>query len=165
MKTQFIAVVVILAATFFVGCNKSSVTITKLTCEYLVNPLGIDALNPRLSWISESDQKGQKQIAYHLIVASSRKALDKNLGDLWDSGKVPSDQSIQVKYAGKKLESRMQCFWKVRVWDKDGKVSVWSKTAIWSMGLLDYRDWQAKWIGLDSNPSGSDDDRPALDDE
>jgi alpha-L-rhamnosidase len=152
-------------------CLCSNVLVAKsmepinLRCEYLVDPLGIDALSPRLSWISESDQRDQKQIAYRLIVASSREALDKNVGDLWDTGKVASDQSIQVKYGGKALESRMQCFWKVQVWDKDGRVSAWSKTAIWSMGLLDDRDWQAKWIGLDSNPSGSHDERPALDDE
>ena len=104
-------------------CLCGNVLVTKsmepndLRCEFLVNPQGIDALSPRLSWISESDQRGQKQIAYHLIVASSREELDKNVGNLWDTEKVTSDQSIQIKYAGKAQESRMQCCWKVRVWD------------------------------------------------
>ena len=117
-----------------------------LRCEYLVNPLGIDVVKPRLSWMCKSSQRGQKQTAYRLLVASSSDKLDKNVGDLWDAGKVKSDQSIHVAYAGKPLESRMRCYWKVRVWDKDGKASDWSGPAEWSMGLLDPDDWKAKWI-------------------
>ena len=73
---------------------------------------------------------------------------------LWDSGKVASDQSIQVRYAGKPLVSEQECFWKVRVWDEQGKASAWSEPARWSMGLLKPSDWHAKWIGLDE-PAGS----------
>lgn len=136
-----------LSVTFFFGCDKSSVTIANLTCEYLKDPSGIDQKKPRLSWRLGSGQRGQKQTAYHLLVASSRAKLDENKGDLWDSGKVKSDQSIQVDYNGKELESRMHCYWKVRVWDKNGKASVWSEPAGWSMGLLRSEDWKAKWIG------------------
>ncbi len=120
---------------------------TDLRCEYLVNPLGIDVIKPRLSWKLESDQRGQKQSAYRLLVASSREKLAKNIGDLWDSGKVESDKSIHVAYDGKELKSRMQCFWKVIVWDKDGKASKPSLPAMWSMGVLKKSDWKAKWIG------------------
>jgi len=165
MKTQFITVVIILAATFFVGCNKSSVSITGLTCEYLTNPLGIDETKPRLSWKLESDKRGQKETAYHILVASSQEKLAKDEGDFWDTGKIESNQSMHIDYDGKQLQSRMECFWKVRVWDKDGKLSAWSEPAYWSMGLLEKEDWQAKWIGLDSNPSASHDEQPALDDE
>ena len=66
---------------------------------------------------------------------------------MWDSGKVVSDETIQIPYAGAALKSSQQVFWKVRVWDKDGKVSAWSKPATWTMGVLQNSDWHAKWIG------------------
>lgn len=118
-----------------------------LRCEYLANPLGIDVVKPRLSWQLESEQRTQKQTAYRLLVASSRDRLDKNVGDLWDSGKVQSDRSVHVAYRGKTLQSRRQCFWKVMVWDKEGKPSTWSEPACWTMGLLLPEDWKAKWVG------------------
>jgi alpha-L-rhamnosidase len=130
-----------------------------LRCEYRENPLGIDAEKPRLSWVMEgrgrtTEDRGQRQTAYQVLVASSKDMLKKNKGDLWDSGKVASDQSIQVEYAGKPLASRMVCHWKVRVWLNDGKPSVWSQPASWSMGLLKPEDWQAKWVkaGGDTSP-------------
>ena len=139
------------AAGFFLAAISTFATVSvgNLRCESLENPLGIDATQPRLSWQLSSDERGQKQTAYEILVASSGKNLAKDKGDLWDSGKISSDESIQVDYAGQPLESRAQCFWKVRVWDKDGKVSGWSKPALWTMGLLHAEDWQAKWIGRD----------------
>ncbi|MBI4325727.1 MAG: glycoside hydrolase family 78 protein [Chloroflexi bacterium] len=124
-----------------------------MRCEYLANPLGIDVTKPRLSWVIQSDQRGQRQTAYQVLVASTPERLAKDQGDLWDSGKVASDQSIQVEYAGKLLASRQQCFWKVRAWDKDGKPSPWSAPASWTMGLLDPGDWQARWIAAPADPS------------
>ena len=128
------------------GAVNASVRVQQLRCEYLKDPMGIDVLKPRLSWQLVSTLRGQKQAAYQLLVASSRDQLEKNVGDLWDSGKVESDQSIHVEYAGKPLASRLRCFWKVRVWDKENKASQWSKAARWSMGLLKSEDWTAKWI-------------------
>ena len=123
-----------------------SAEVTSLRCEYRDNPLGIDAAKPRLSWKIEagdqrSEARGQKQCAYQVLVASSPELLVKDQGDLWDCGKVASDQSIQVEYAGKPLGSGRLFYWKVRVWDKDGKPSAWSAPASWSMGLLDAVDW------------------------
>ncbi|MCF7956595.1 MAG: glycoside hydrolase family 78 protein [Phycisphaerae bacterium] len=118
-----------------------------LRCEYMVNPLGIDVAKPRLSWLCQSGKRGQKQTAYHVLTASCREKLDENIGDLWDSGKVQSGRSIHVAYEGRVLASTMKCFWKVMVWDKDGKPSNWSEPAEWSMGLLKKYDWKAKWIG------------------
>jgi len=133
--------------------------LTNLRCEYLTDPLGIDVVKPRLSWVIEErnqnpESRNQKQTAYQVLVASTLELLAKDQGDLWDSGKVASDQSIQVEYAGpstslragKPLASRMECHWKVRVWDQDGKASGWSKPAFWSIGLLEPEDWNAKWI-------------------
>ena len=80
-----------------------------LRCEYRGNPLGIDAAQPRLSWVIESNRRGERQTAYQVLVASSPELLTKDKGDLWDSGTVTSDQSIQVEYAGKTLVSRERC--------------------------------------------------------
>ncbi len=116
-----------------------------LTCEYAHNPSVIDATAPRLSWINTSKQQGEAQSAYQIRVASSRKSLRK--ADLWDSGKVASDDSYLVKYAGAALASGQECWWQVRVWDSAGRRSRWSSPARWGMGLLDKADWKAQWIG------------------
>jgi alpha-L-rhamnosidase len=125
---------------------------TRLRCEYLTNPLGIEVVHPRLSWILQSEERGQKQTAWQVLVSSTPQILAEDRCDLWDSGKVESDQTIQVEYAGKLLASRMQCHWKVRVWDRQGHVSPWSEPAGWSMGLLKPCDWEAEWIAYD-NPT------------
>lgn len=127
----------------------AGVSVDELRCEDLKNPLGIDVTQPRLSWILESSTRGQKQTAYEIMVASSETDLDANNGDLWSSGKVLSDDSVHVVYTGKPLKSQQRCFWKVRVWDKDGSKSSWSGTASWTMGVLRPEDWHAKWIGMD----------------
>ena len=133
------------------GNDASAVTVSNLRCEYLTDPLGLDVEKPRLSWIIESPRRGEWQTAYRILVASTPELLARHQGDLWDSGKVASDQSVQLEYAGKALESPMRCHWKVRVWDKDGKASAWSASALWTMGLLKPEDWQgANWIGLDA---------------
>jgi hypothetical protein len=89
-----------------------------LRCEYLVNPRGIDVLQPRLSWTLQSEQRGQLQSAYRILVASSLRRLEQDTGDLWDSGKVASSQAIQIPYGGRPPASQMRCYWKVRLWDQ-----------------------------------------------
>ncbi|RZA00411.1 MAG: alpha-rhamnosidase, partial [Sphingobacteriaceae bacterium] len=120
-----------------------------LTCEYLINPLGIDVSNPRLSWNFTSDKRGARQTAYHILVAGSIDELNKNKGDLWDSQKVITDSSLNIVYSGKKPTSGQQFFWKVRIWDWEGEASAWSDPAKWSMGLLNAADWRGQWIGND----------------
>ena len=134
------------------GFWKSDVVPGQLRCEYRENPLGIDVVKPRLSWVIEersqkTEVRGEKQTAYQVLVASSQDLLKTNKGDLWDSGKVASEQSVLVEYNGKPLGSWKQCHWKVQVWDKGGKASGWSQPAAWTMGLLEPNAWQAKWIG------------------
>ena len=123
-------------------------------CEYRVNPLGLDVAHPRLSWELVSEQRGVKQLTYHILVASSSELLAENKGDLWDSGIVQSDQSIQIKYAGKALNSGTHCYWKVMVQTTDGAAAE-SAVSYWSMGILNPDEWQAKWIGLEDD-SGDD---------
>ncbi len=127
-----------------------------LRCEYRPNPLGLDETQPRLTWRVESPERGQRQAAYQVLVASSEALLRKDTGDLWNSGKLASDQTVNVVYAGKPLRSRQQCFWKVRVWGKDGKPA-WSEVASWTMGLLESSDWQADYISFrDTTPVHKD---------
>ena len=119
-----------------------------LRCEYLANPLGIDVARPRLSWVvqaTDPNERGQNQTAYRILVATSEEKVSDGQGDLWDSGKVASDESIHVAYAGKSLTSGMRCYWRVTLWDKDGRVGRDSETAWWELGLAE-KEWAAKWI-------------------
>ena len=128
-------------------------SVLNLRCEYLENPRGIDVTAPRLSWVTESEGRGWKQSAYRVLVASSEDRLARDEGDLWDSGKVESDRSTHVEYAGRPLASRTQCYWKARAWDSEDEASEWSSPAMWSMGLLKPEAWQdAEWIGWDHVP-------------
>ena len=127
-----------------------------LRCEYRENPLGIDEAKPRLGWQVVADERGQCQTAYQVLVASSAALLRRDQGDLWDSGKLDRDETVNVAYAGRELVSRQQCFWKVRVWDKEGRAT-WSQPASWTMGLLQPADWQANYISFrDATPIHKD---------
>src|ERR1700736_3722559 len=99
-----------------------------LRCEYVNNPLGIDDAKPRLCWQVNDPRRGAMQSAYEICVASSLAHLD-STPDLWNSGKVASEQSIQVEYEGKPLSPRQRCYWKVRTWDSQGHPSGWSEPA------------------------------------
>ena len=127
----------------------SSMKPVDLRCEFNVSPLGIDAARPRLFWKLESAERGARQSAYQVLVASSEDCLRRNQGDLWNSGKVKSEQTTFLPYSGKPLASRQRCHWKVRVWDQRGRAADWSAPAFWTMGLLAQADWQGKWIASD----------------
>ena len=127
--------------------SSSRTNATRLRCDYLVEPLSIDTAAPRLSWEMQSLERGAAQSAYRVVVADSRAAIQRNDGNLWDSGKIASAQSLHIHYAGKPLVSCRQVFWKVKIWDESGSAGRWSKTATFTMGLLQEGDWQAKWIG------------------
>ena len=134
----------------------------ELRCEYLQNPLGIDVLQPRLSWKLEAlvPARGVRQTAYRVLVANSPEVLARDEGNLWDSGKVDADRSSQVVYVGQPLASRTICHWKVKVWHglgavegaAAGKESAWSQPAQWSMGLLQPEDWSAQWTSMKPSP-------------
>jgi alpha-L-rhamnosidase len=110
-----------------------------MRCEYQDNPLGIDVVQPRLSWKLASEQRGVAQSAYQIQVTDTSDVL-------WETGKVLSHQSIHVPYGGSILHSGQRCTWRVRVWDGNDQPSAWSVTAWWEMGLLHPSDWQALWI-------------------
>jgi len=135
------------------ACGCSAVSVTNLRCDGLKEPLNVDSAPPRLSWNLISDQRGQGQTAYQVLVASTPDILASGLGDLWDSGKVSSDSTIDIPCGPALLWSRQSCWWKVRVWDSDGKPSDWSPPAHWSMGLLSPADWIARWITPPPGPA------------
>jgi alpha-L-rhamnosidase len=124
-----------------------------LKCEDKDYPLGVDNQQPHLGWMLSSNQRDCLQTGYRVLVAADSSQLQKNNGNIWDSGKVLSDQSIQVEFAGKRLSSVTTYYWKVLVWDNHGNVSGWSKPAKWQMGLLNAADWKgAQWIGYNKMP-------------
>ncbi|WP_303923944.1 family 78 glycoside hydrolase catalytic domain [Draconibacterium sediminis] len=145
MKKLFLFLNLLFGFTFV---SEAKIYPTQLTCEYLNNPAVVDVPQPRLAWINVADEseRGQVQTAFQIRVATSSEKLGN--ADLWDSGKVKSEASTRVKYDGQKLVSRQDCWWQVRVWDKNDEVSEWSEPASWHMGLLEENDWQAKWIGV-----------------
>ncbi len=118
-----------------------------LRCEYLHNPVGIDVKQPRFAWVLLHTGRAQTQSAYQVLVASSPELLEHDKGDQWDSGKVASDDSTQVIYNGKPLESDHPYWWKVRYWDKDGNASDYSRPASFDVALLAADEWKGEWIG------------------
>lgn len=119
---------------------------SRLRCEYLANPLAIESRQPRLSWTLESDGRGARQSAWQVMAATDPARLASGQPDLWDSGKVISDQTAHIPYPGRQVSSTERVYWQVRVWDSDNNPSPWSERAFWQMGLLDAADWRAKWI-------------------
>ncbi|HDS06859.1 MAG TPA: hypothetical protein ENO05_04460, partial [Bacteroides sp.] len=161
--------IISMAGIFLLWGNLAAAKIrpVELTCEYLENPSVVDVPQPRLSWINVADEgeRGQEQTAWQVRVAGSRERLDRP--DLWDSGKRLSGESVRIRYEGVPLGSRQECWWQVRVWDRDGIVSDWSEPGRWRMGLLEAEDWKAQWIGAPwqgeeplPRPEGGPDARP-----
>ena len=133
--------------------DAASIQVANLRCESGIDPIGIDARAPRLGWTLEAvrpEARGLVQSAYQVAVTAEDGT------SLWDSGKVVSDQTLHVPYAGKPLASHMAVSWKVRAWDGQGRASDWSKPARWTMGLLEPSDWTAKWIGRDGGDETED---------
>lgn len=154
VKRKSIAVFVMMAALYFFiplfckGDDDIHLQIADQRCEMLSDPLGIDVMHPRLSWEIFGNMRNIRQTAYQVFVASSMQKLESGEYDIWNSGKIKSDHSVNVIYEGKPLESAMKYFWKVKIWTNYGDSSQ-SALEYWSMGLLHPYEWKAKWIGLD----------------
>ena len=148
----FKAFFTVLPVFLFFSCSNSTpldnIEVDHLMVEYLENPLGIDETSPRLSWQMSAKGRNKSQSAFQIKVADSEVGLEEDVDLLWDSGKMVSKQNAHVRYAGSTLKSGQSCFFKIRVWDENDIASAWSITGLWTMGLLDKNDWQAKWIGF-----------------
>ena len=126
------------------GGRAAPMEITAPTVEYARRPLGVDEPRPRFSWPMAAGEPGLRQSAYQLRVATSVSALARP--DVWDSGRVASEESVLVPYEGPGLRPRTRYFWTVRVWDAEGRVSRWSEPEWWETGLMDAGQWAARWI-------------------
>jgi alpha-L-rhamnosidase len=126
-----------------------SLSLSRLRCEYAVNPLGIDVPQPRLSWQLNAPEgrRGTAQRAYRILVATSPEALASEEADLWDSGEIPSDDTAHIPYQGRALDSGERAWWTVMARDEQGNASAWAEPAFWEMGLLERTEWKGEWIG------------------
>jgi hypothetical protein len=127
--------------------GKSGLVPVALRCDWMADPLGVDSSPPRLSWQLEGDgRRGLRQKAWRVLVASSPERLLAGRGDVWDSGRVESDDQLHLPYGGRPLHSAERVFWKVRVWDGEDRPSAWSAPATWTMGVLEGADWHGQWV-------------------
>lgn len=122
----------------------ATVSVTDLTTNGRVDPLGIPGDRPTLGWRGSSTGHGVVQTAYQVRVASSEATLDS--ADVWDSGKVASDEQVAVAYGGPELVSQTRYVWQVRTWDGTDTASAWSEPAVFETGILSAGEWQGDWI-------------------
>ncbi|MGV3613731.1 MAG: family 78 glycoside hydrolase catalytic domain [Fimbriimonas sp.] len=121
-----------------------TMTPTALRTEYLTNPLGLDVPHPRLFWRLDTDARNARQSAYRILVASTEEKLKADQGDLWDTGRIESDETTHIRYEGAELKDLQRAHWKVMAWHGDGNPTPWSEPAFWESGLS---EWNSEWIG------------------
>lgn len=124
----------------------SEFRVENLKCEYMKEAI-IAKPAPRFSWEITSIQSKQNQTFWQIIVSDDLKKIETSDGNIWDSGKTRGNETFGIKWQGNKLRSFTKYYWKVRVWDRDEKVSNWSKTASFITGSFDKKNWKANWIG------------------
>jgi alpha-L-rhamnosidase len=122
----------------------------ELRTDDLATPLGIDDPAPRLSWQLHDPARGARQQAYEVLVASSEDLLAQEKPDVWDSGRIESDASLNIKYAGPALQASTRYYWQVKLWDAAGNAYDKGKTSWWETGLMKQDAWKADWIGYET---------------
>ncbi|WP_347052484.1 glycoside hydrolase family 78 protein [Flavobacterium olei] len=151
---KFLHLTLIITLSAFSAKAQNKISVNNLQCEMMNNPEGIDVLQPRLSWQIDANVNDVKQTAYQIIIASTQENLNANNADLWDSGKIESNESVNIIYNGKTLENRQNAFWKVKIWTNKGEIQSTEK-AFFSMGILNYADWKStRWIGYEKASPG-----------
>lgn len=150
MKNLTIVFLSILLVVVNAATNKAQAKceLINLTCEYRINPIGIDIKSPRMSWQIKTNDTNIIQTAYEIRVAKSPLELKKSNTIIWTSGKVNSAQSVNVEYLGPQVESGKRYYWQVRIWNNKGETSSWSEPSFWEMGILSENEWKASWITM-----------------
>jgi alpha-L-rhamnosidase len=144
---QFLLSALVFAGFFMVSSAfAQNLKVTDLKTEYQVNPLGIDASAPRLSWKLISSLRNVLQTSYQIRVGMDSLSLMRGKDLSWNSKAQKSNSSVFVPYQGRALEPGTKYFWQVKVKDNQGNDSGWSSVYSWRMGLLKTIDWQAKWV-------------------
>ncbi|MGM9674004.1 MAG: alpha-L-rhamnosidase N-terminal domain-containing protein [Bacteroidaceae bacterium] len=156
MKTKYLKMV--LAAVALASQPvQAQLIVNDLRVEHMHAPSVVDVKTPRFSWINtprKNTLRGQRQTAYQLVVASSKENMKRAVYDVWDSGKVESDESVLVDYAGPALEYAKDYYWRVRTWDQNDRASAWSEPSSWGMGLKNDQ-WTAHWISAKEEGFGA----------
>ena len=137
-----------------VSAGDDGMGVENLRTEYRTTPLGLDTSAPRLSWTLHSDTRGDRQTAYQIIVSEDAEDVAAGKGDCWDSGKVFSEQSYDIIYAGDALKPKTRYYWAVRVWDREGSASEWSAVTWFETALFSEEDWTAEWITVEDQAAG-----------
>lgn len=144
-------IILLIALIGLISCNGLlDVTITNPNVEQQFHEQALATAQPRFSWNYETTENDVMQQNYRIIVATTADNAERNIGDLWDSGVIPSSQMLYIPYAGKELKSRDKAFWKVitTITAKSGKkAKLASDVKSFEISPLSQDDWQAKWIG------------------
>ncbi|NJB35104.1 alpha-L-rhamnosidase [Croceivirga sp. JEA036] len=138
------------------GCESkeetNALSFVKVTTDHKENPLAIENKKPQFSWVVNVDGFNRSQTAYHILVATSEELLNESEADSWNSNKVESTSSTFVDYQGSALQPTQTYYWKVKIWDENGRPSDWSEVQQFTMGLMDESQWgNAKWITLNKD--------------
>jgi alpha-L-rhamnosidase len=149
LRTNFLLLAAISLMGFSCSQTDPDTQPVSLTCEYFKDPTGIDVSQPRLSWNIQTVNRNWMQKAYQILVFSDSSKLSEDKSDIWNSGRVESNECLYIPYSGAPLLSVQKYWWKVRVWDEQGRKSAWSIPANWTMGLVSEEDWKGKWIASD----------------
>lgn len=153
MKICYMLIVYFLLLFFPLATQaENACSVYNLKCEQESNPLGIETRHPRFSWQINAEARNFEQKGWQILVADSPEELESDKGNIWNSGKVKGSSSVLMPFAGNELKAGHTYFWKVRIWDQNGKPSPWSLTSRFTMGLLIENDWNnAGWIALEND--------------
>ena len=130
----------------------SSLLYTGLFTERMIGPVGLECPDPGFTWVMAGGEESRTQSAYQVLVASEPELLSESKADIWNPGRVESDQSVDVRFGGQKLETSKRYYWTVKVWDQDGRSAGWSEPQFFEMGLQGESDWkEAAWLSLEKD--------------
>jgi len=152
-KRLFVKTLIVGLIALVSGCSSHTVKVFDTKCGNLQTPIGVSEKKIKFSWKLESDKQNVRQSAYQIILSDDLKKLNSGEADIWNSGKVTSDASLQISYSGAPLVSSKKYYWKVKVWDNEGLESAWSKPDCFVTAIFHKKDWSgAKWIVYEEMP-------------